>query len=414
MATDGIFKRRCTMRVVTVSSHGSKTRGASMIEFLIVTPLLLLLGLGLVQVGLLFHAKSALNFALQEAARSGAVGHGSIESVRNGLLRGLVPFMGGGSSIEDLAKTLAGATEEFTLGTAQGWIRVEQLSPMPESFTDWQEDAKDDNGNGIKEIPNANLAILRCTREPNDGVAGLRTSTACGASGERIGQNSQQTLADANLLRLQMTYGVKLVVPFINRIVGRALAMANGCIPPERQRVGVLDLGTPGADDSKDNNDAADDGAAEDKAADDDEAADDSGESGGSDEKKRLACAAYYAVDASGHSAPRIPVSLSLTVRMQSTPRSVDDTGWFTVASRGRDANTGGVQLGKGNVDAASQFAPIPVAQLNPNGVSEQNDTAKGTGNGSLYIGGDRDGTKNSCIRHDGAPCGAVCSMDVL
>jgi hypothetical protein len=58
-------------------------------------------------------------------------------------------------------------------------------------------------------------------------------------------------------------------------------------------------------------------------------------------------------------------VSLGHTVRMQSTPRSCDGNGWFTVASRSRDANEG-VALGNGTMDAATHFAPIPVAQLNP------------------------------------------------
>jgi hypothetical protein len=79
----------------------------------------------------------------------------------------------------------------------------------------------------------------------------------------------------------------------------------------------------------------------------------------------QLACAAYNAVDEQSNPEPRIPVSLGLTVRMQSTPRSFDGNGLLTVASRSLDANEG-VALGNGAVDAATHFAPIPVAQLNP------------------------------------------------
>jgi hypothetical protein len=61
--------------------------------------------------------------------------------------------------------------------------------------------------------------ILRCTRAPNNGVSGVCTSSACGASGERIGESSQQTLSDANLLKLQMTHGVKLVAPFVKTLM---------------------------------------------------------------------------------------------------------------------------------------------------------------------------------------------------
>jgi hypothetical protein len=45
------------------------------------------------------------------------------------------------------------------------------------------------------------------------------------------------------------------------------------------------------------------------------------------------------------------------------------------------------VQLANGNLDSASQFAPLPVAQLNPNGVTLANDTLNRTGAGSTHIG---------------------------
>jgi hypothetical protein len=99
------------------------------------------------------------------------------------------------------------------------------------------------------------------------------------------------------------------------------------------------------------------------------------------------ACAAYNAVDTEGNPDPRIPVSLAVTVRMQSPARSAGNQGWFEVVNRSRSANTSGVQLGNGTVDPASDFAPIPVAQLNPNGVTQSADTMDKTGVGSTDIG---------------------------
>jgi hypothetical protein len=196
----------------------------------------------------------------------------------------------------------------------------------------------DANGNPVNEIPNANLAMLRCKLPPH-ASAGVKASTACPA-GEQIGANSQQTLADANLLKLQLTYGVKLGVPLINRIVGGALSMYYGCQAPASQRIGPLNLGTPAA--------------------------------GTFDQ---VACAALNARDIAGNPEPRIPVSLAITVRMQSPARVAGGAGWYNVVARNRSANTSGPQLGNGTVDAASEFAPIPVAQLNPNGVTQSQDT---------------------------------------
>jgi hypothetical protein len=323
-------------------------------------------GLGLIQVGLVFHAKSALSFALQEAARSGAVSNASPDSIKDGFLRGMVPYMGGGLNAADVAATLVKATTEFTRGSAESWIRMQQLSPAPQSFTDWQENGLDADGNAVVEIPNANLPVLRCTRMPTGGTSGYRSSTACGGSGEPVGSTSQQTLADANLLKLHLTYGVQLGIPFINRIVGKALAMAAGCQTPSKQQVGALNLGTPAL------------GTAD-----------------------PTACAAYNAVDTSGHPDPRIPVSLAVTVRMQTPARVAGNSAWFDVVARSRGANTSGVKLGNGTVDPASQFAPLPVAQLNPNGTTLSADTQNKTGAGSSLIG---DATAPETLGDPGPP----------
>jgi hypothetical protein len=332
-------------------------RGASIVEFVVISPVLILFGLGIVQAGMIFHGKSALNFALQEAARMGAVSHGDISKVQQGFTRGLVPYMGGSTSRANFEQVWATRVlPEFALGAASGWIRVKQTSPSPESFADWAENAVDEGGNAVRQIPNANLSILRCTRAPNGGTAGTKASSAC-AGGERVGVSSQQTLADANLLKLEMTYGVRMTVPLINRIVGAALATAAGCRAPERQQVGALNLGTPALEGAN-----------------------------------AARCAHYLARDARGNPAPRFPVNLAVTVRMQTPARNANSgNGWYSVASRTQSANTSGPSLGNGTVYAASQFNPIPVSTLNPMGLTLANDTyATRRGDGSTALGFNR------------------------
>jgi len=359
------------MKRRTRSEKTRRNTGASIVEFMIVGPMLIFIGMGLVQMGLVFHAKSALNFALQEGARVGSVNYGDVSSIENGLKAGLVPFMGGGSSRTEVAATRAKVEAEFLRGGASGWIRVKQLSPTPQSFSDWAEDSFDDDGRRVREIPNANLATLRCTRNPNGGQAGVRQSTACGG-GEPVGADSQQTLADANLLKLEMTYGVKLSVPLVSRIVGRALSMAAGCSAAEEQKLGMLNLDAP--------------------------------QVAAQAEK----CAYYNAVGSDGQPQPRIPVNLAVTVRMQSPGRFAGNAGWFARVRRSRDANTGGVQLGNGEMYAASQFAPIPVSTLNPNGVTADADQFDNTGNGSTHFGADSDWEQ---LGDPGSGGGGMCTI---
>jgi hypothetical protein len=345
------------MKLTNFTRRSRRSRGAGIVEFLVVAPLLILLGLGLVQTGMVFHSKSSLNFALQEGARIGSVRNGDVAEIARGVREGLIPFMGGGRSDAEITETRGRVLAEFMLGSNAGWIRMNQLSPTQQSFDDWAENSFDEQGNAVREIPNASLAVLRCTKTPAGGAAGTRASTACPGGGEPIGRSSQQTLADANLLKLNMTYGVKLSVPVVNRMVAGVLSMAAGCRANEEQRIGTLNLGAAEVVNAQPAN-----------------------------------CAYYNAVDAEGRPSPRIPVNLSVTVRMQSPARFAGNAGWFARVNRNRDANTAGQQLGNGEVLAAAQFEPVPVSQLNPNGVTYANDTvARLSGDGSLNFGANTD-----------------------
>jgi TadE-like protein len=336
--------------------------GAGLLEFTLIAPVVLLLGLGTIQIGMLMHAKSALTYALQEAARQGAVSGGDINKIEQGLAAGLIPFRGGASNLGDLITAKAKMLAEIQVGRAARWIVIQQLSPTTNTFTDWAEDTQDDAGNTVKEIPNANLAYLRCNKAPLAGTAGNKASTACtGGAGEAIGVQSLQTLADANLLKLRLTYGVKVSVPLIGPIVAKTLEMIAGCATPGNISVGATNFGTPAA-------------------------------------ATNLApseCFFYQARDPLTNAAePRLPVSVEVTVRMQSPLRTAGNGSNSIIGARTATLNTTGPTLGNGTVAAASTFAPVAVATLNPNGVTYANDTQKGTGDGKVGIGSNADYTQ--------------------
>jgi len=215
-----------------------------MVELLLALPVVLMLGLGVAQFTLVYQAKHALDYALAQAARQGAVDHASRESIIKGFAAGLVPYLYGAENLEQLVLAERRAAEHVEEGAAAGWIRLRQRSPTSESFEDWAEPALDPMGElipGVIEIANDNLDSRRVRMQPASGSAGMVLS-------EPIGQRSGQTLADANLLRLEIDYGVRLIVPVVGALIIRAVSLWNGCSRTARPEAGVPPpAGAPGA-----------------------------------------------------------------------------------------------------------------------------------------------------------------------
>jgi hypothetical protein len=258
--------------------------GVSGIETLLAMPILLLLGGGALQFGLVHHARHALNHALIEAARAGSVANADPAAIRAGLAAGLTPWLYGAGDLGEYTLNRVRAAAQLAQDEALGLLRLEQLSPTDASFSDWAEPARDAAGlsvPGVREIPNDDL-VHRTRRPPASGaVAGDRR-------GEPIGAASGQTLADANLLRLRLHYGVPLSVPVIGRVVAWSMRAWHGCGPAAALRLGTVELGTP------------------------------QGPGG-----PPWACAML----GDGTAPPRLPVSLSATLRMQSPARQPSGAG---------------------------------------------------------------------------------------
>lgn len=141
---------------------GTSQAGQGLVEFVVGLPLLLLLLLGTLQVGLFYQARSTLTLAAFEAARDAA----------------------------DLARA------QLQAQAAAQSARIELLNPTPAAFTDFAITRQ-----GIRYLPNDNLALR---------PAGL-------------GPASGQSLQDANLLKLRVTYGYPLTVPLVGPLLLHAL-----------------------------------------------------------------------------------------------------------------------------------------------------------------------------------------------
>ncbi len=208
-------------------AHCRRQRGASTAEFIVVAPLVLLLGLGLIHYGLLFFAKNGVNYAAFEAARAGTVGNASIATVDAAYRRALIPLYGGGRNATELQA--AQARVDADLGS--GAYRIELLNPTTESFDDWNARALQDDpgvGDGRRVIPvllqNHPRALqqLQLTRNPAS-----------------IGPASGQNLGDAALLKLRIVHGYTPQVP----VVGKMLTYLGGFNETDPYRKSLYDAG---------------------------------------------------------------------------------------------------------------------------------------------------------------------------
>lgn len=199
---------------MSTRSQPLRAGGATLVEFVVVVPTLLFMLMSLVQYGLLYHTKGQLNYAAFEAARAGTVQHADPSAIRAAFARAMTGYYGGGTTTAQLAAARARATADTAFAA-----RIEILSPTKESFDDYHSPALAARlGARTRVIPNANLAFLDC---PIDRP-GCPRNPAANASG--------QTLADANLLKLRITYGIprEKQIPLAGPFMTRALAFLNG------------------------------------------------------------------------------------------------------------------------------------------------------------------------------------------
>ena len=173
-------------------------RGASMTEFTIVAPVLLLVGLALLQYALLFFTKNQVNHAGFMAVRAGSMHNATAESISAAYLRHLAPLYGGGGNAEEVARAAV---------DMQGNFRLELINSTKASFDDFSEPE-------LKEKHNINARVL-----PNSSLA-LRNPAV-------IKANSGQNIFDANLLKVCITHGYRPGVPLVAKVFSSSLQAAD-------------------------------------------------------------------------------------------------------------------------------------------------------------------------------------------
>lgn len=181
-------------------------KGQAMIEFLIVIPVLILLIFGAIQIGLIYSAKTTLNYATFQSARLGAVNNATYTSLRRGLIRGLSPLFTSTATLTNLKNDIetgidSGGVRRDASSEVDNYTRIIRISPMSSHFDSAAFGVQNDEG--IYQIPNDNLMY-----RPDDRVDDV-------------------SIQDANLLKIRVQYCYKLMVPLVNRVIGNLSELNN-------------------------------------------------------------------------------------------------------------------------------------------------------------------------------------------
>ena len=168
-----------------------KQKGQTIVEYLIVLPCLLLLVLGVIQFLFIYQAKTSLNYAAFMGARQGALKNATMFSIMDGVASGMTPYfmrtaIGTTPNSVDLSKARRIATIEIFNPSSTEIIILNPTTKAMDYFVNFSETEN--------EIPNDHLMY-------------------------RVANGGGMSIQDANLLKIRVTYCVKLVVPFVDRII---------------------------------------------------------------------------------------------------------------------------------------------------------------------------------------------------
>lgn len=168
------------------SSHSE--RGASMVEFILVAPVLIFIGMGIVQMGLAYHARNVLDYATFEAARAGAVHQADISEIRKELAYRMGAIFRGDGSYN----AVRSAVQEAAVAVNDPIrTQIKIINPTSAAFEDF----------GVLD-PQTGDTVL-----PNSHLQHRSTE---------IGTQSGVTIQDANLLKIEVTHGYELKFPWFD------------------------------------------------------------------------------------------------------------------------------------------------------------------------------------------------------
>jgi len=185
-----------------------KSKGQSLIEFIIIMPLFFVILFGIFELAYIYRAKSTFNTATFEAARQGSLEHARLGAMRSALRSGmLAEFIHGDKSISGMGSAVL-RTLAFESAMNKISPVIEVTSPTKEIFNSFK----------VKRM----VKLIGQKKEklqyilPNDNL-NLRTTVA-----KNITIDSKKrkiTIQDANLLKIKSYWCYEMKVPIIKNLI---------------------------------------------------------------------------------------------------------------------------------------------------------------------------------------------------
>ncbi|MDQ7978480.1 pilus assembly protein [Paraburkholderia sp. SARCC-3016] len=203
---NGCKVRPAPLRITQQEARSLRAqRGQAISEFIVIAPLLLFFCFAMVQFVLLYQAKATLDVATLEAVRAGAVSHGSMAAMQDGLARGLAPLHARRADGDGMQAALQRAKID-----AARFSSITIVNPTREMSSDFARPRfYPAEGVSHVEIPNDTLMY----RNPSPGMR------------SRVG------IQDANLLKIRVHYCYDLYVPLVNKVLYYAVNVIGNVAP---------------------------------------------------------------------------------------------------------------------------------------------------------------------------------------
>lgn len=200
--------------------RSNRRRGQVVVETAIIMPVFVFLILGLLQMGLLHHARVMTKYAAYKAARAGSLRQGNADDMKRAALAVMLPVLGRNSSVgapyrtDDIGNyAIAWNTMKNAKQNGEEFVEVKLCNPVGNGVNN----ADFDDPRKAMTQSAGNLA-----EDPKDpGIFAGPGGVGAGQPGRNSGVTFDWKGFNATKLQVQVTSYYRMYIPFANWIVWR-------------------------------------------------------------------------------------------------------------------------------------------------------------------------------------------------